>query len=820
MNPYTHICTASEEAKEQLQQGLKKSKSKVRNNIFAIIGAAGSGKTTVVAAMMGEEPPETRESTGCATCPVRGMTTTRISKSGHVWTRVPYSQLGRKLATAVKVVVMRQVGSDLYMQIECEDTASPESPCPGDPSQAEQATVVSEATPTGPPTRQQPIPQPDHPTQLGSDIVEELSLMLEGGGLGCADLIEVDWVNIIDSGGQPAFHELLPFFMHDPSAALFTFKLSEALSAHYMVTYYKDGKPVGEPYQSSLDNEQILSSCTRSVSSRISHKGEVEMRETEQGGESDDQVQKVNTKKRGEERKRKREEDGEKKGKKKTKVAFTGTYRDEGDNGERVTNQERERVGEGGVKRERGEKERVVIGEERKREESGERKKRGKGMKVAFIGTHRDLEDKCKEETRAQKETKIKGMIPPSLRPHVLRCGEKMEKFIFALNAKHPNDVDKGTLEELRRQLVDNSQAEWKEIPTSYYAIDLALQMLAEKLKRRVLTIAECKQEAEKLHMDEKATMAALRYLHGLNILFYYDNENALPGVVFVNGQVLLDKITELVEKSHQLRENPSSSVATGGEWEKFRNHAIVTRDQLKGFTKHYEEGIFSVDDLIKLFTYKPILAPIGRDRFLIPAILPAQDTEGLIGFIKSNAYVLFFFPDGIPFGVFCALNASVINHAGWSLLEESGEPIQVSRNCITYTLPGNDPGKVSLVDTFSNYIAVVVEIDAEASLALKICQKLCPIIRNTVYTNVRKAVAALHYTNTIPQYAFFCPESSSACSTSSHAAIVTSGHTGLKCSQKPSIVRLLTEQNKVWLTGLQAASVLLGMYYFIMYYA
>ena len=765
MNPYTHIYTASEEAKEQLQQGLKKSKSKVRNNIFAIIGAAGSGKTTVVAAMMGEEPPETRESTGCATCPVRGMATTRISKSGHVWTRVPYSQLGRKLATAVKVVATRRVESDLYMQIECEDTASPESPSPGDPSQAEQAAVVSEATPTGPPTRQQPIPQPDQPTQLGSDIVEELSSMLERGRLGCADLIEADWVNIIDSGGQPAFHELLPFFMHDPSAALFTFKLSEALSAHYMVTYYKDGKPVGEPYQSSLDNEQVLSSCTRSISSRISHNEETGKRETEQEGESD----------RGEDLKKERERE---------------------------------------AKRERGEKERREVGEEGKKEESGERKKSGKGMKVAFIGTHRDLEDECKEETRAQKETKIKGMIPSSLRPHVLRCGEKMEKFIFALNAKHPDDVDEDILEELRGQLVDNSQAEWKEIPTSYYAIDLALQMLAEKLKRRVLTIAECKQEAEKLHMDEKATMAALRYLHGLNILFYYDNENALPGVVFVNGQVLLDKITELVEKSHQLRENPSSRVATGGEWEKFRNHAIVTRDQLKGFAKHYDEGIFSVDDLIKLFTYKPILAPIGQDRFLIPAILPAQDTERLIGFIRRNAYVLFFFPDGIPFGVFCALNASVINHAGWSLLEESGEPIQVSRNCITYTLPGDDPGKVSLVDTFSNYIAVVVEIDAEASLAAKTYQKLCPIIRDTVYTNVRKAVAALHYTNTIPKYAFFCPESSSACSTSSHAAIVTSDHAGLICSQKRSILRPLTEQNKVWLTGLHTVSALSGKYF------
>ena len=278
-------------------------------------------------------------------------------------------------------------------------------------------------------------------------------------------------------------------------------------------------------------------------------------------------------------------------------------------------------------------------------------------------------------------------------------------------------------------------------------------------------------------------------------------------------GRCSWKKITELVEKSHQLRQDPPPGAVLDGEWERFRNHAVITRKQLQSFTRHYEKGIFSVDDLIKLFTYKPILAPIGQDRFLIPAILPAPDTEGLIGFIQRNAYVLFFFPDGIPFGVFCALNASVINHAGWSLLEESGRSVQVSRNCITYTLPGDDPGKVSLVDTFSNYIAVVVEIDAEASLAVKTCQKLCPVIRDTVYTNVRKAVAALHYTNTIPKYAFFCPESSSACSTSSHAAIVTSGHTGLICSQKRSILRTLREQNKMWLTGLQAASALLGRY-------
>ena len=125
-----YIIAASEESRELLLKGLKESTSKVRNNIF---GAAGSGKTSVMAVMMGEKPPETRDSTGCATCPVRGMTTTRISKSGRVWTRVPYSQISWQLATAFKVVAMRTAGSTLYVQIESVNTASPEPSSSGGP---------------------------------------------------------------------------------------------------------------------------------------------------------------------------------------------------------------------------------------------------------------------------------------------------------------------------------------------------------------------------------------------------------------------------------------------------------------------------------------------------------------------------------------------------------------------------------------------------------------------------------------------------------------------------------------------------------------
>ena len=143
-------------------------------------------------------------------------------------------------------------------------------------------------------------------------------------------------------------------------------------------------------------------------------------------------------------------------------------------------------------------------------------------------------------------------MIPPSLRQHVLRSGN-VNEFIFSLNTLEPDDTDVATIANLRDKLVEMSPAEWKEIPPSWYAFELALQALAERKGGGVLTVEECKGEAQKLFMDEESTIAALKYLHELNLLFYYDDEGALPSVVFVNGQVLLDKITELVKKSHEV---------------------------------------------------------------------------------------------------------------------------------------------------------------------------------------------------------------------------------------------------------------------------
>ena len=80
-----------------------------------------------------------------------------------------------------------------------------------------------------------------------------------------------DRITLIDTGGQPQFHEVLPIFMRGTSASMFTIKLSERLSDHPLIEYYNDnGNLVGTPYHSAYTNQQILSHCMRVIQAQSS----------------------------------------------------------------------------------------------------------------------------------------------------------------------------------------------------------------------------------------------------------------------------------------------------------------------------------------------------------------------------------------------------------------------------------------------------------------------------------------------------------------------------------------------------------------------
>lgn len=95
---------------------------------------------------------------------------------------------------------------------------------------------------------------------------EELVKLMDKLSLTTDPLAALRILQIIDSGGQPQFHELLPLFLRQLSYYLFVFRLCDELSYRPVVEVYTDGKPVGIPYTSSQTTEELLRYCVHTLS--------------------------------------------------------------------------------------------------------------------------------------------------------------------------------------------------------------------------------------------------------------------------------------------------------------------------------------------------------------------------------------------------------------------------------------------------------------------------------------------------------------------------------------------------------------------------
>ena len=285
-----------------------------------------------------------------------------------------------------------------------------------------------------------------------------------------------------------------------------------------------------------------------------------------------------------------------------------------------------------------------------------------------FVGTHKNLEHQC-QEPREEKNQKIHKMLPLAVQDKVVYCNERLKELIFAVNAKTPGQQEKKIAAELRRVIVERSHVKPKRIPLRWHALELALQKLMLELGRGVLSKAEGLAVAQRFHFTNESFGEALKYLDNLNILFYY--KDVLPDVIFCDPQVLLDKVTELVEYSYRLQTAACQHKATEGKLRKFRDQGIITLVLLseKSFRRHYVQSLFSPVELLELFKNLLIVSKITEEEYLMPCLL--RVTQEHTPFAPSNSVpsLLFYFPHGPLLGVFCALVVYLLSQAKWKLL-------------------------------------------------------------------------------------------------------------------------------------------------------
>ena len=416
--------------------------------------------------------------------------------------------------------------------------------------------------------------------------------------------------------------------------------------------------------------------------------------------------------------------------------------------------------------------------------------------KIVFVGTHKDLEHECLHEDRKMKNQKLQSIIPPEMKDNIIYNGESL---LFPINAKTPGNDDRKVMGNLRQLMIRKlQQLPRKRIPLRYFSLENAFQRLAKYQRKAILSIDECLKEAAAYYFTRESLNDVLQYLHSLKLIIILYYKDILPDVVFIDAQVLLNKITELVEYSIELRAKPRSQPVAAGSLEKFKTCGIVTTEILSQFTSGYVPGLFEEKHLILVFKKLLIVAEIGKGKFLMPCLLEEEKVQILF---NSVAPALFFYfgRNGPKLGVYCFLLASLITEAKWELLMEDNCPVQLSRNRVRFDVPGNNPGCITITDSFSTFFHVSIEFPDTVTRekATEICEKVCPTIRETILTHIRKASHRLNYNNSIPEAAFLCSKHDETIPP--HPARVS--NTGLlTCTTHPkSIFSDLTDQHKIW---------------------
>ena len=705
-----------------------------RSIVSVLTGAAGSGKTHVKKLLLKKKPPAIRISTALMESPVRTLSLARIDAEDDDWQEIDDDEQCKIIAAALNA---GDIPTEAASESSSQETVEAQQPPSSDvqPSAAEQesaeqtsadhtdlpSTSVVQSTIT-PSTQHSLLPQvatelastsqtdqePDD-CGVGKELVR---LMVTSSG--SKKLLRADRIYLFDTGGQTIFHELLRLFLRRESVTIFVTKLNERLDHHPMIEFYgNEGKPLSQPHPSPLSHEDILKHSFRAVQSQAL---------TEGGSQGTAQSQ-----------------------------ALT-----EGGSQETAQSQA---LTEGGSQ-EAAQSQALTEGGSQETSQSQALTEGGSqdtSPKLLVVGTHRDKEWRC-SESRKEKNEKLIALLAPAFQRILLYYGEGMKELIFPVNAKNPGRQDKEVARELRKAILSAaSTVKSHKTPLAWHLLEIALRKLAASMSRSILSRQECLRVARKLHLSVEEFDAALDHLSQLNLILYY--RRLLPDAVFTDAQVVVDKVTELVQYSYTLQCKPDKRTVTSGDLLEFRDEGVITLKLLKKFRRHYVSDLFSPSDLISILEHQLIIAHISEGKYFMPSLLLDLPGEQLkrhrVEPSSPAAPFVIYFPGGLaPCGVFCALVSSLLsplNPLHWQLLPSPTNlvrPACVARNCIEFKLPDGYP--VALIDSYTHYEVHVFAPDA-------VCSKVCPQIRATIFQNLDPAAKAHHYCNLNPTPAFLC---------------------------------------------------------------
>ena len=326
---------------------------------------------------------------------------------------------------------------------------------------------------------------------------------------------------------------------------------------------------------------------------------------------------------------------------------------------------------------------------------------------IIIVRMHHGNEIPCISETCKEQNQIIDELLGPIMN-RILCCEE--DKIIFDVNCQ---DVDRELAKRITDEIIQTACS-----PEVKCLLKLEI-MLLRLHGGKFLSFDECHVCANWLEKD-----VLIDCLKHSNVLFLHSN------TVFCNSQVILTKVTELVQYCHLLRNKNGVRQMDF----QFRDKGMLSMSQLKKgeFQNLYKNGLFTVQDLVNVLVKRCAIKPIDNDVYFMPALL--NSSQEFPSQSNTCASLMINFQNGyVPNALFSSLVAKILskdNPTPWNMCmnHRANKPLCLYRNKIKLFQKKDNTIIVTLVDMFS-YIKVLVE---ENSL------KYCEEIRQDVHTGIK----------------------------------------------------------------------------------
>ena len=290
------LCTDPTEI--ALQAALQEGFIPHRDDKFLIHGPGGAGKSSLIAMFCGTQQDLIRISTPVATEPLHLTPIRDVSTSTYTadWQRVNYERLSRMIA---------HTSSQMFIcwKNEKEEKKTKDGRAQGSATAADE--ISSQVSYWSLPKSLRPSKKVDISALAGRfrsaiskifkkslttilgddpDNIEGLftefqlgirELMCESTEL--KEMLMSHSIRLVDSGGQPQFHDIVSIFVPELSGLISVFKLNEYLGVHGEVAFYEEGMLTNDPYESHYTNEQVIRHDLQVIQSEATRCGIEEM---------------------------------------------------------------------------------------------------------------------------------------------------------------------------------------------------------------------------------------------------------------------------------------------------------------------------------------------------------------------------------------------------------------------------------------------------------------------------------------------------------------------------------------------------------------